>query len=230
MPSPKTLDDLPQFFVSEVVNGQPDSEGRVEYKLYGTLEKVESVSRGGAWLLLPDRGCIPGEIESFDENLKSAIFITSEEDAVHLPGSKLPLLNGRWKPYHAWMVAEPKWIWTELKFESSDATAERVPANDVTLVEGRPVKEWLRIVKKGSKSPRERYYPLHDGGKANIPKVDPQGIVPGGWDHEHCELCNGHINPGDTACVDRSEHWVCNTCRTRYVLPHDLSFLMVDNE
>ena len=50
-------------------------------------------------------------------------------------------------------------------------------------------------------------------------------VVPNGWDHEHCELCNAHIDPGGTGYVDHSDHWVCAGCYTKYVAVHDLSFL-----
>jgi hypothetical protein len=50
----------------------------------------------------------------------------------------------------------------------------------------------------------------------------------GGWDHEHCELCEAHIGgSGDPhGFVDPEEHWLCRTCHERYAVPRDLSFLI----
>src|SRR6266700_2685202 len=41
---------------------------------------------------------------------------------------------------------------------------------------------------------------------------DESQIVTNGWDHEHCELCNTHIDPGDYAYTNADDLWVCLTC------------------
>jgi hypothetical protein len=37
------------------------------------------------------------------------------------------------------------------------------------------------------------------------------GVCEGAWDHEHCEICRGHIGSGGVAdgYVDPEEHWLC---------------------
>ena len=57
---------------------------------------------------------------------------------------------------------------------------------------------------------------------------EDRGAREGGWDHEHCELCNAHIGgPGDPhAFVDPEDHWLCRSCYDRYAVPRDLSVLV----
>jgi hypothetical protein len=51
-------------------------------------------------------------------------------------------------------------------------------------------------------------------------------IAPGGWDHEHCEICWTHIDPGDDGYKNEPNNWVCVKCFERYVAPHDLRFAL----
>jgi len=61
------------------------------------------------------------------------------------------------------------------------------------------------------------------------PTTEPQGEdevrVAGAWDHEHCMLCNTHVNPGDGAYVDADQNWLCVDCYEKYAKLHDLSFV-----
>jgi ribosome-binding protein aMBF1 (putative translation factor) len=54
---------------------------------------------------------------------------------------------------------------------------------------------------------------------------DEAQVVTDGWDHEHCELCNKHIDPGDYACINTDRLWVCLSCFDNYAKPRDLSFV-----
>jgi len=42
----------------------------------------------------------------------------------------------------------------------------------------------------------------------------PHGVVvvKNGWDHEHCEVCWTHINPGDYAYTNERDLWQCLNC------------------
>jgi hypothetical protein len=52
-------------------------------------------------------------------------------------------------------------------------------------------------------------------------------IVPGGWDHEHCEICCGKIGAsGDAEGCVSGNNWVCVRCFEKYVQPRDLSFVL----
>lgn len=39
-------------------------------------------------------------------------------------------------------------------------------------------------------------------------------VEPGGWDHEHCDGCNGHVNAGQWfwQSVDEPCTWLCGEC------------------
>jgi hypothetical protein len=50
-------------------------------------------------------------------------------------------------------------------------------------------------------------------------------LVPSGWGHEHCELCNEHIDAGMFGYCDPGERWMCEKCYERYVVPRDLTFV-----
>jgi len=41
---------------------------------------------------------------------------------------------------------------------------------------------------------------------------DDSRVLKNGWDHEHCEICNAHIDPGDYAYANPEDHWVCLNC------------------
>ena len=50
-------------------------------------------------------------------------------------------------------------------------------------------------------------------------------LIPSGWDHEHCELCNSHIDIDMVGFCDPDDRGVCENCYSRYVLRHDLAFV-----
>ncbi len=56
----------------------------------------------------------------------------------------------------------------------------------------------------------------------------PQGgqVVPGGWDHEHCEICNKKIGHGGEreGYFSLPDAWVCQECYNNFVVPRSLAF------
>ena len=58
----------------------------------------------------------------------------------------------------------------------------------------------------------------------------PDGALPlevqaGGWDHEHCDLCGGHIDAKNPiGYTDAEKHFLCSACYDRYGASHDVSF------
>jgi hypothetical protein len=64
-----------------------------------------------------------------------------------------------------------------------------------------------------------RLYPVDGAHLVKWPYTGgevPDGctIEPGGWDHEHCDGCNGHINPVQSfwQTVDEPCTWLCSEC------------------
>jgi hypothetical protein len=50
-------------------------------------------------------------------------------------------------------------------------------------------------------------------------------VRPGGWDHEHCDLCFRQIDlQAPTYYTDPEDHLLCPNCYERYGRPHDVSF------
>jgi hypothetical protein len=227
MQPPKTIDDLPKFLVSDVTHGEPSETGYIDFKLHGVFDQTVGVREGRCWLLLPERNCLVGDLESLNVAARIATFNTSEKEELKAKGRTFPYLAGYWNAYHVWMVTEPQWKWKEVTFLPSDAIAERLPADDSTVGgDGQPIKEWTRVRKIGNTHGNVRVYPVNSQGESDLQAISPEVIIPSGWDHEHCELCNGHINTGEIAYIDLGKHWVCKVCYPRYVSTHDLSFLL----
>jgi hypothetical protein len=56
----------------------------------------------------------------------------------------------------------------------------------------------------------------------------PEGQrVPGGWNHEHCDICTQKIGVSGQAIGYRSDagEWVCEACYRNYVEPKSLGFI-----
>jgi hypothetical protein len=221
----KQIEDLPQFHVSQTKQGETHSTGYIDYELQGTLDRMDGVTEGRGWLLLPERNCLIGDLSFVDLDAKKAAFFTSEEFTLNLTGSNLPYLDGRWQAYHVWMVVEPEWIWEKTLFHAVDATAEKYKATEVSIIDGQEVYDWIKIQRADGKGSMERYCPVYPTGGVNLPDAGPDGIIRAGWTHEHCALCKEHIDAGHYGYLDRGDHWVCESCYAKYVSVHDLSFL-----
>ena len=75
-----------------------------------------------------------------------------------------------------------------------------------------------------------------DGGRVILPpeKLPPSDakeahLIPGGWDHEHCVLCNSHISQHyvpfgfvEKKSKHGEEQWVCFECYEKNIVPHSL--------
>jgi hypothetical protein len=227
MQPPKTITDLPQFRVLDVSPSEPDENGYIDSKLSGVFNQSEGVREGKCWLLLPERNCLFGNLESFDPAARTATLMTSEKEYPKVKDQTFPTLDGYWQAYHVWMVTEPQWIWKELTFLPSDVKVERNPANGPTVGgDGQPIEEWISVRKIGDTRGKAHVYPANpQGGVSGLSEINTDGVILSGWTHGHCELCNGQIDSGDVAYIDPSEHWICKGCYTKYVATHDLSFL-----
>jgi hypothetical protein len=52
-------------------------------------------------------------------------------------------------------------------------------------------------------------------------------VVPGGWDHEHCDICQKKIGRGGEpeGFSSPPDAWVCEECYTNFVAPRSLGFV-----
>ena len=73
-------------------------------------------------------------------------------------------------------------------------------------------------------------YPAEGGGQwaTRSSAQAPAGgeVVPGGWDHEHCEICRQTIGAGGepVGFVSPPDSWVCEACYRDFVVPRSLAF------
>jgi hypothetical protein len=227
----KTLEDFPKFVVAAVLPGAVADDGYQAFEIQGTFDPIlestfdkiiEEKIPQWFWLLFDERGCITPMLKSFDRNTRTAILIFHETPQFKLDGLALPYLSPYWQAYHIWMVLDPTWGWERKKLQGLDAIAEDYEAEEVSLVSGREVKIWTKLEPKGIDNGQSRHYPAED---QTFPVHSGVRIIPGGWGHGHCELCNEHIDAGTIGYCDRDNRWMCENCYERYVVPHDLAFV-----
>jgi len=69
---------------------------------------------------------------------------------------------------------------------------------------------------------------------SNAIQTTPDGvktIIPGGWDHEHCQLYGERIDVEQPVAYAYAEgYFLCKACHDRYVPAHDLSFLIESSD
>jgi hypothetical protein len=120
------------------------------------------------------------------------------------------------------MVLDKQWGWQHVRFQAVDAVATTYQAKDVSMVDGREVQTWTKLQRADKHTSTERYAPAAEQASLS---GGAQQVIPGGWDHEHCQLCRGHIDHGDFGYRDQDELWMCESCYNKYVKSHDLSFI-----
>jgi hypothetical protein len=192
------------------------------------LDRTTAVKEGQCSLLVPGKDvlvALRGELRLQSATAGTATFDTSEKDLPEVVGLDLAYLATEWEPYHVWMVAEPRWKWNRTLFHATDATARIVEGECVSVVDGEEVRHWVEIKENGKNSGLSRYYPVFPSGRTTLPPIGSDGIVTGGWNHAHCELCKAHVEAENYGYLDLGGHWVCEGCYTKYVANHDLSFI-----
>ena len=134
-----------------------------------------------------------------DEGQDVALQIAAED--IRAPvraGASLPWLHSYWQAYHVAMIRNGEW--QSRAFVARDALHfELGGAHGWNPVEGG----------------------LPEGAVS-------KGVEPGGWDHEHCEICNARIGHkgSERGYVDSDDHWLCPDCYKRWAEPRDYGFLV----
>lgn len=169
-----------------------------ETVLHGHFPDGEGVREGVSFLWLTPERAIPGRLHDLDPDRWTARFSAeAPESDLAPPGTTLPWMSGYWNPHHVRMIARGDW--EERTFVPRDAVEF-----DLQGVRG--------------VAPSE----------AGVPRnAEVKGSVPGGWDHEHCEICTTKIGAGGAATgyVDPEDHWICEYCFRRYAEPRTLRFM-----
>lgn len=171
-------------------------------RLRGRLSKPGQPAPGDAMRLFVSlEDDVPGQLTDVDPDAGTAVFtaITENLHAAVVVGSTFPIYNDYWFG-RIHLVLDRRIQWARKQFIAPDAFVQEAPT---------PGWRQSRAAEPG------------DEGRA-----DGQ-IVPGGWDHEHCEICWRHIGSGGDAdgYVTGDDQWVCTYCYSRYVERRDLSFV-----
>jgi hypothetical protein len=231
IPERKTLEDFPKFVVADVRRGPMSENGYHSFELEGRFDSIheggcdeiiEEIGSDWFWLLFGRRGFLRPMVKSFDKETGTAILDCLEDEEPNGVGRELAYLSPRWQAFHVWMVFDPAWRWERKQFQGIDAVAEDYEAKDASIIDGREVRVWTRMEPTGAGRGQSRHYPAADQA---LPVRTGTRLISGGWDHEHCELCNEHIDAAMFGYCDLSGHWMCEKCYERYVVPHDLAFV-----
>lgn len=222
---PKTLEDFPKLFVTAVRRGPPGDGVYTGFELEGHFDQHINVTTDGPqwfWLLFGKRGCICASVQSLHKDTKAAVLTFEATEEPDVVGQTLAYLSPYWQAYNVWMVLDPEWGWEKKKFLGMDAIAEEFQSKDASMIEGREVRVWTKLSPANVQRGHSRHYPATD--QTSTPGSNVR-LVPSGWDHEHCELCNSHIDMGTFGHCDSDDRWMCENCYSRYVVPHDLAFV-----
>jgi hypothetical protein len=220
---PKTLQDFPHFNVSAVRRGKTSTEGYTQFELDGNFDRIiDDIDPHWFWLLLGVKDCFCATLQSLDKKTRASILTCDAKDEPRVVGERLAYLSPRWQAYHVWMVLDPAWGWVKKRFQGSDAVAEDYDAGEISVVDGRDVRVWTKLELVGGRKGASRHYPATD---QSLPPSSQRRPVPGGWGHEHCDLCKTHIEAGESGYCDSAGRWMCENCYVRYVIQRDLAFV-----
>jgi len=192
----KTLADFPQFTVELMEPADVDPS-----RITGTFNRIDGVSREGWDYLVSDRphGGMTATVVTFDETTRRVSYDVFPDDVKYNDvqvGTVLSWLSSYWDPLLIFAISRGPNVWRPLIFEPS------------------PAYYWEKGAWTNSEESAKR-------------SAGPEGVtaVPGGWDHEHCDLCNKHIDNGDKYWLfeDGRPEFLCDACYTVTVPDRDLT-------
>jgi hypothetical protein len=228
----KTLEDFPKFVVTAVRPGATSEAGYISFELEGSFDGippssfnnvVDGIGPRWFWLVFGMRGYLCASVQSHNKETNATVLTFEVKGEPNIaPGQGLAYLSSYWQGYHVGMVLDPNWGWERMQFRGTDAIAEDYEAKDLSIVGGREVKVWTKLEPTGEATGQSRHYPAPD---QSLPVRSGTRLIPAGWGHEHCELCNEHIDAGMLGECDPGGRWMCEKCYQRYVTPHDLAFV-----
>ncbi|MBS1716850.1 MAG: hypothetical protein JSS72_03860 [Armatimonadetes bacterium] len=197
-----TLDDLPQF---RAVKHESTEQGEVYNGFFNTLEGVDAES----WLFDLDH-FIQGDVKILNPETKEAEFRPHWAEvppAIFDPGLPWMMSDGWYQPRDVRLALDETFVWTEHTFHARDAYATNL-------------ENGLRSLQPGIDNGRSRVY------QGQLEPGATQYVVPGGWDHEHCFVCNVHIDEGKQYFwTEYYDTYCCVACYERWVLQRDMGFI-----
>jgi hypothetical protein len=220
---PKTLEDFPHFIVHALRRGKTSAAGYTKFELEGKFNRIiEGIDPHWFWLLFGENQSLCATLQSLNDETGTAILTCDLRDEPTVVGQKLTYLSPSWQAYHVWMILNPAWGWVKKRFQEVDAVAQDYDPGETSVVDGRNVRVWTKLELVGGREGATRHYPASN---QNLPPRSEQRQVPGGWGHEHCDLCKTHIDAGVFGYSDPEGRWMCEKCYERYVVQRDLSFV-----
>ncbi len=164
--------------------------------LSGCFNHLDGVREGRGALYLSPGKFLVGDLESLDRETHDAEFNTLDPQRP----SGLPV-----GATHPWIDGywEPRHIAAILDTQH----------------------EWRRVIFQAADAFERRVAGQRIVRKATGEPEGNEKLAAGQWDHEHCFLCNAHIDPGSVGYVDRNDDWLCGGCYQAYAEPHDLGFM-----
>ena len=172
-----------------------------EGRVVGRFTHLQGVHNDAGWLYRVGRPSVVGNLGQVPAQAGEPVtFVSPDPEFVAElhSGESYPWVDIYWQAYHVSMILAGQW--EPRTFASSPARYFRLNG----------IPGWQR------------------DGEPLLDDAEDLGVREGGWDHEHCELCNTHIGgPGDPhGFVDPEEHWLCAACYERYAVPRDLEFVV----
>jgi hypothetical protein len=168
-------------------------------ELHGVFDTLDHVQEGWGCLF---QWTLPlqGDLKHLDPDRRTGVFeVFADEPDTLTVGMVFPWIPQYYHSSIAWAVADPDHAWEERIFKATDTDAFR---------QGKSY-GWQQV-----------------GG--TLPEgATPAGTIPGGWDHEHCVICEEQINAERPVCyVDADDLWLCPDCYRHYAAPHNIGFVV----
>ena len=167
-------------------------------RVYGNFDRLDGVREGGCFRL--SRCNYAWANLEIQDRAAGSVVVTSARDpdiALLRVGERYIWFDDYWQAPLVEAIADEATEWRQFTFEPSDAQYFRV---------GDSV-GWQKV-----------------GGTLQEGAVALE-VKPGGWDHEHCDLCGDHIDVENPVAFTNSEdHFLCSPCYNRYGATHDVSF------
>jgi hypothetical protein len=167
-------------------------------RISGRFDRLEGVREGGCFRLR--RGEYAWAHLTIVDRSACTVLVTASRDRAVAQlriGERYTWLHDYWQMPLVEAIADETQKWRQFTFEPSDA---------------------IRF-KKGD---AVGWQPV---GQALPDDATEVGPMPGGWDHEHCGLCDMPIDPdAPIGYTDDDGHFLCSACYTKYGARHDVSF------
>ena len=215
---PVTRADLPQFTVASVEEGERDSDGLIEWRLRGRLNRVDRLRLDGRlFVLLMGKSSLTGDFSQPRGERQETTFTAWDKTRPAVEGQSLACVDAYYK-YQVWSVEDGPAAWEEGVFAASDAIASRFVGTD-----GQTYRRTRQAGAVRATAIEARADSHDDEG--------PTWIIPGGWNHEHCAICNAHIDPGDRYFFHAGyNQYLCAECYLKYVLTGSIEFALPPEE